>query len=135
MCQFYTVLLRSSVRTILACTGPVRLKEFSVKSLENKASDPSSNAPRRPRSGKTAPRQGRWHSGKQASDWTFFHLVLSAPPDQKTVENSSTLYHPGCGSQVQTETKNWYRKPMRGFNFLPIRSGVRGKSAFRQTRY
>ncbi len=31
------------------------------------------------------------------SDWSFFHLVLSAPPDQK-VENTSTLYHPGCGS-------------------------------------
>ncbi len=27
-----------------------------------------------------------------------------------------------CGSQVQTGTENWYRKPMRGFNFVPIRT-------------
>ena len=27
-----------------------------------------------------------------------------------------------CGSQVQTGTENWYRKPMLGFNFVPIRS-------------
>ncbi len=38
----------------------------------------------------------------------------------KKVENASTLYHPGCRSQVQTATENWYRKPMRGFNFAPI---------------
>ena len=25
--------------------------------------------------------------------------------------------NPGCGSQVQTGTENWYRKPMRGFQF------------------
>ncbi len=55
------------------------------------------------------------------SKWTFFHLVLSAPPDQKTVENTSTLYHLGCGSQVQTGTENWYKRRMRGFSFVPIR--------------
>ncbi len=27
-----------------------------------------------------------------------------------------------CGSQVLTGTENWYRKSMRGFNFVPIRS-------------
>ncbi len=48
----------------------------------------------------------------------FFHLVLFTPPDQK-VENISTLYHPRCESQVQTGTENWYRKPMRRFNFAP----------------
>ena len=40
----------------------------------------------------------------------------------KKVENTSTLYRPGCGSQVQTGTENCYRKPMLGFNFVPIRS-------------
>ncbi len=63
-----------------------------------------------------------FHSVSIGSDWTFFQFVLSTPPDQKKVENTSTLYHPGCGSQVQTGTENWYRKPMRGFNFVPIRS-------------
>ncbi len=68
--------------------------------------------------------QGRFPLWKISigSGWTFFHFVLSTPPDQKKVENTSTLYHPGCGSQVQTGTENWYRKPMRGFNFVPILS-------------
>ena len=49
-----------------------------------------------------------------------FCTIHTAGP--KKVENTSTLYHPGCGSQVQTGTENWYRKPMRGFNFVLIRS-------------
>ena len=36
----------------------------------------------------------------------FFHLVLSTPPDQKKVEKTSTIYYPGCGSQVQTGIEN-----------------------------
>ena len=59
----------------------------------------------------------------QASDWIFFHLVLSAPSDQKKLKILQPLYHPDCGSQVQIiKTGNWYRKHMRGFNFVPIRS-------------
>ncbi len=38
----------------------------------------------------------------------------------KKVENTSTLYHPGCGSQVQAGTENWHRKLTRGFKFVPI---------------
>ena len=57
------------------------------------------------------------------SDWTFFHLVLYIHTvGPKKVENTSTLYHPSCGSQIQTGTENWYRKPMRGFNFAPVPS-------------
>ena len=41
---------------------------------------------------------------------------------QKKVKNTSTVCHPGCGSQIQTGTENWCRKPMRGFNFVPILS-------------
>ena len=55
------------------------------------------------------------------SDCSFFNLVfihmLTARP--KKVENTLTLYH--CGSQVQAGTENWYRKPMRRFNFVQIR--------------
>ncbi len=29
-----------------------------------------------------------------------------------------------CGSQFQNGTENWYRKPMRGFNFFPMCSDV-----------
>ncbi len=54
----------------------------------------------------------------------FFHLVLSAPPHQKKVENTSTLYHPGCSHRFKLKAHgaSWYRKPMRAFNFVPIRS-------------
>ena len=62
-----------------------------------------------------------FHSGIIGSDWTFFPLVLSAQPDQ-SVENISALYYPGCRTQIQSGTENWYRKPMRGFKFVPIRS-------------
>ena len=36
------------------------------------------------------------------SDWTC--IIHTAGP--KKVEDTSTLYHPGCGSQVQTGTDN-----------------------------
>ena len=52
----------------------------------------------------------------------FFPSCIIHTAGQKILENTSTLYHPGCGSHVQTGTENWYRKPMRGFNFVPIRS-------------
>ena len=52
----------------------------------------------------------------------FFPSSLIHTARPKKVENTSTLYHPGCGSQVQTGTENWYRKLMRGINFVPIRS-------------
>ena len=50
-------------------------------------------------------------SAQKWSDWTFCVIHTAGP---KRVESTSTLYHPGCGSE------NWYRKPMRGFNFVPI---------------
>ncbi len=34
----------------------------------------------------------------------LFHFVLNTPRDKK-VKNTSTLYHPGCGSQIQTGTE------------------------------
>ena len=43
------------------------------------------------------------------SDWTFSILYYPHRRTWKKVENTSTLYHPGCGSQVQTGTENWYR--------------------------
>ena len=55
------------------------------------------------------------------SDWLSVRLIIHTTGPKK-VENTSTLYHPGCGSQVQTGTENWYRKSMRGFNFVLIRS-------------
>ncbi len=66
-----------------------------------------------------------WHSAlrpdstqenKHRIGLDFFPSSIIHTAGQKKVENTSTLYHPGCGSQV------WYRKPMRGFNFVPIRS-------------
>ncbi len=60
-----------------------------------------------------------FHSGnKHRIGLDFFPscIIRSAVP--KNVENTSTLYHRGCGSQVQTGTENWYRTPMRGFNFV-----------------
>ena len=50
------------------------------------------------------------------SDWTIFQFVLSPTAGLKKVENTSTLYHPGSRSQIQTGTENWYPTPMRGFN-------------------
>ena len=47
------------------------------------------------------------------SDLTFFHLVLSTPPDKKKVENTSTLYHPACGSQEQKTD------PVRSHAYFP----------------
>ena len=59
----------------------------------------------------------------EPSDRTGLFFILYYPCRRtKTIENTSTLYHPGCGSQVQTGAENWHRKPMRGFNFVPIRS-------------
>ena len=52
------------------------------------------------------------------SDWTFFHLYY---PHHQTKKVENTL-SPGFGSQVQTGTEKLYRKPMRGFNFVPIQS-------------
>ncbi len=49
-------------------------------------------------------------------------IVHTARP--KKVGNTSTLYHPGCGLQVQTGAENLHRKPMRGFNFAATRSHV-----------
>ena len=54
----------------------------------------------------------------------FFPSCIMRTAGPKIVENTSTLYHPGCGSQVQARTENWCRKPMHGFNFVPIRSHV-----------
>ncbi len=52
------------------------------------------------------------------SDWTFFILYY---PHRRTkkVENTSTFI---TESHVQTGTENRHQKPMRGFNFVPIRS-------------
>ena len=55
------------------------------------------------------------------SNWTFFRLVLSTPPDQKKLKILQLFIIQGCGSQVQTGTENWYQKPMCGFNFVLIR--------------
>ena len=47
-------------------------------------------------------------------NWTFFHLVLSAPSDQwilKTLQLFIISWFKVHG------TENWFRKPMRGFNF------------------
>ena len=49
-------------------------------------------------------------------------IILSAPPDRKKLKILELFYLSGCGAQVQTGTENWYRKPMSGFNFVPIRS-------------
>ena len=40
------------------------------------------------------------------SDWTFSILYYIHTGGPKNVENASTLYHPGCRSQVQTGAKN-----------------------------
>ena len=50
----------------------------------------------------------------------FFPSCIIHTTAPKRVENTSTLYHPGWGSQVQTGIENWYRKPMREFSFVPI---------------
>ncbi len=39
----------------------------------------------------------------------------------KKVENTTTLYHRIIGLNW-SGTENWYRKPMRDSNFVPIRS-------------
>ena len=52
----------------------------------------------------------------------FFPSCIIRTAGPKKVENTSTLYHPGCGLQVQSGTENWYRTPIRRFNFLPVRS-------------
>ena len=36
----------------------------------------------------------------------FFASCIIHTAGPKKVENTSTLYHPGCGSQVQTGTEN-----------------------------
>ncbi len=49
-------------------------------------------------------------------------IIRDAGP--KKVENTSTN-HPGCGSQVETGTENWYRKPIYAwiqFCSNPVRS-------------
>ncbi len=48
-----------------------------------------------------------------------FSILYYLHRQTKKVENTSTLYHPGCGSQVQTGTENWHRN---WFNSVPIRS-------------
>ncbi len=55
-----------------------------------------------------------------ASDRTGLFSILYHP--HRRTKNVELLYYPGCGSQIQTGTENWYRKPMRGFNFVPIQS-------------
>ena len=68
------------------------------------------------------------------SDWTGLFSILYYPHRRtKKVENISPVCHPGHGSQVQTGTENWDRNPMRGFNFVLIRSHAyfpEWKSAF-----
>ncbi len=49
----------------------------------------------------------------------LFPSCISTLPDQKKLEILQLFI---IGSQVQTGTETWYRKPMRGFNFVPIRS-------------
>ena len=51
-------------------------------------------------------------------DWTFFILYYPHRLSKKLKILQLFI----CGSQVQTATENWYRKSMRGFNFVPIRS-------------
>jgi hypothetical protein len=61
-----------------------------------------------------------FHSGKW-TDRTGLSSILYYPHRwTKKVENTSTLHLPGCGSQVQTGTENWYQKPMCGFNLVSI---------------
>ncbi len=43
----------------------------------------------------------RTQENKDRIDWTFFHLVLSTPPDQKKLKILLTRYRPSCGSHVQ----------------------------------
>ncbi len=50
----------------------------------------------------------------------FFLLFFFLGGGDYPLFNTSTLYHPGCGSFFQTRTGNWYRKPMRVFSFVPI---------------
>ena len=70
----------------------------------------------------------RFHSGKLASDRTGLSYQLSSciihTTGPKKIENTSTFYHLGCGSQVQTGIENCYRKSMCGFNFCsdPVQS-------------
>ena len=67
--------------------------------------------------------KGRFPPRKISIGSVGLFLILYYPHRQtKKVENASTLYHPGCGSKVQTGTENWFRTPMRGFNYVPIRS-------------
>ena len=52
------------------------------------------------------------------SDWTFSSCIIHTARPKKLKILQLFI----CGSQVQTGTKNWYRKPISGFNFVPIRS-------------
>ena len=66
----------------------------------------------------------------------FFPSSLPTHRRTKKVEYTSTLYHSGCGSQVQTGTENWYRKAHARVKFCsdPVRSHAyfsEWKSAFK----
>jgi hypothetical protein len=50
------------------------------------------------------------------SDWTFFHLALSTPLDHKKFKILQLFII----RVVDHRFKLVYRKPMRGFNFVPI---------------
>ena len=48
----------------------------------------------------------------------FLSCIIRTAGPKKAESANSTLYDPGCGSQVQTGTENWHRKPMHVFNFV-----------------
>ncbi len=55
----------------------------------------------------------------------FFPSCIIRTAGPKKVESTSTLYHPGCGSQVQAGTEYSHRKPMHArvqFCPDPVRS-------------
>ncbi len=58
------------------------------------------------------------------SDRTFFHLVLSAPPDTKKLKILALQFFiiRVADHRLKLKQKIGTESPMRGFNFVPIRS-------------
>jgi hypothetical protein len=52
----------------------------------------------------------------------FSILYLSAPPDQKQLKILQLFIIRIVDHRFKLKQKNWYRKPMRGFDFVPLRS-------------
>ncbi len=56
------------------------------------------------------------------SDWTFFHLELSTPPDQKKLKILQLFIIRVADHRFKLEQKIGTESPCAGFNFVPIRS-------------